>query len=94
METERYVIVSAGHRRYKVPLEVYNEIHGLILEVIHALVPGCRYTAKMLVGPAWESLDSQSISGLCVVDMVENRRLPLIRIGCRHQSPVRYELAE
>ena len=90
-----YRLIYDGRRAFEAPIEFYNEVLELGLWIVPALLPGARYTARMLLGPEfWACLDApgKHLAGRCIADMVRHERLPLQRIGCRHRRPVQYEL--
>ena len=89
------IALHDGQRTYWVEIEYYNSILELVIWILPALIPGERYTTKMLLGPEfWAPLGDagKQLVGRCIADMVRNDRLPLRRIGCRHRRPAQYEL--
>ena len=89
------VLIYDGSRAFEVPREFYNEVLELGLWIVPAILPGARYTARMLLGPDfWACLEDtgKHLAGRCIAHMVRSELLPLRRLGCRHKSPARYAL--
>ena len=89
------LVLQDGFGFLYVPLPFYKRLREAIIFVRPALIPDEGYTIDLLLGPdIWDTLDAggRRCAGRYVSHMVRTGKVPLRRVGCKHQHPARYEL--
>lgn len=91
-----YMILHDGENTYTVSSNFYQSFRHQVEDILPALIPGEKYTLKMLCGPVfWNPLGEgkQRMGGKCMTDMVRRGLLPLRFAESRHEYPKWYQLA-